>query len=51
MFNMILDAAVNTGDSGGMKYIIIGGGCIVAIAVIAILGIVSKKDKEDEEDK
>lgn len=46
MYNILLNAAVNTGDNGGMtKYIIIGVLCVAAIAAVAILGVLSKKNK------
>ena len=46
MFNLLLETAVNTGDSGGSNtYIVIGIVCIVAIIAVAVLGVLSKKDK------
>lgn len=46
MFNVLLNAAVNTGDNGGMtKYIVVGVLCVLAIAAVAILGVMSKKKK------
>lgn len=46
MYNILLNAAVNTGDNGGMtKYIVIGVLCVAAIAAVAVLGVLSKKNK------
>lgn len=46
MCNMLLNAAVNTGDNGEMtKFIIIGVLCVAVIVAVAVLGILSMKNK------
>ncbi len=46
MYNILLETAVNTGDTGGSNtYIIIGALCVVAIVAVVVLGVISKKNK------